>query len=159
MSILERQTDPIIRENMITHLKNTYLDAINYGFKRAKCVHAKILNDIEEGTYTWRDGAAIAHARQTHIQRPLTLEEIKEGWEHEEPKKHIESMEFHNSSMGRRRSPRRTKKLHYKICKFYNDHKCELDHEHKAGGTVWRQACMSCRRTGHREDECRRTEQ
>jgi hypothetical protein len=37
VSILERQTDPLIRENMITHLKNTYLDAINYGFKRAKC--------------------------------------------------------------------------------------------------------------------------
>jgi hypothetical protein len=49
VSILERQTDPLIREDMITHLKNTYLDAINYGFKRAKCVHAKILNDIQEG--------------------------------------------------------------------------------------------------------------
>jgi hypothetical protein len=76
VSILERQSDPVIRDNMISHLKNDYLDAINYGFQRAKSVLAKVLNDIEEGMYTWSDAAAIANPRQTHIQRQLTLDEM-----------------------------------------------------------------------------------
>jgi hypothetical protein len=79
VSILERQSDPVIRDNMISHLKNVYLDAINYGFQRAKSIHAKVLNDIEEGIYTWHDAAAIANALQMHIQRPLTLEEMKQN--------------------------------------------------------------------------------
>jgi hypothetical protein len=156
VSILERQTDPVVRENMIRHLKNIYQDAINFGFKRAKSVHAKILNDIEEGVYTWRDTHAIAHARQVHIQRPLTLDELKDNIQEEETtKKHYDTVEYRNSSTNRHRySPKHNKKTMYKTCRFYNEHRCNLEHEHKQGHIIWRHVCLECKKTGHRAGDC-----
>jgi hypothetical protein len=43
---------------MISHLKNSYMDAILYGFRRAKCVHGKILTEIEDGRLTWLERIA-----------------------------------------------------------------------------------------------------
>jgi hypothetical protein len=78
LAIIEKETHPIIKADMISHLKNTYMDAILYGFRRAKCVHGKILTEIEDGRLTWLDSERIADTRKTHIQRPLTLEDYRE---------------------------------------------------------------------------------
>jgi hypothetical protein len=78
LAIIEKETHPIIKANMISHLKNTYMDTILYGFRRAKCVHGKILTGIEDGRLTWLDSERIADTRKTHIQCPLTLEDYRE---------------------------------------------------------------------------------
>jgi hypothetical protein len=78
MAIIEKEPHPIFKANMISHLNNTYMDAILYGFRRAKCVHGKILTEIEDGRLTWLDSERIADTRKTHIQRPLTLEDYRE---------------------------------------------------------------------------------
>jgi hypothetical protein len=45
---------------MISHLKNTFMEAILYGYCRAKGVHGKTLTDIEDGRLSWLDGDKIS---------------------------------------------------------------------------------------------------
>jgi hypothetical protein len=63
---------------MLSHLKDTYMDSMLYGFKRAKGVHGKILTAIEDGKVSWHEPQAIAKLRKVHAQRPLTLAELEE---------------------------------------------------------------------------------
>jgi hypothetical protein len=68
---------------MISHLKNAFMDAILYGFCRAKGVHGKILTDIKDGRLSWLDGEKISETRRTHVQRPMTLQDYKGQGEEE----------------------------------------------------------------------------
>jgi hypothetical protein len=82
LAIIEKEVNPVIQANMISHLKNTCMDAILYGFPRAKCVHGRILTEIEDGRLTWMDADRIAETQKTHMQRPCTLEDYrKQQWE------------------------------------------------------------------------------
>jgi hypothetical protein len=36
VSSIERQNNPVVQKNMLSHLKDTYLDSMLYGFKRPK---------------------------------------------------------------------------------------------------------------------------
>jgi hypothetical protein len=78
LAIIEKEVNPVIQANMISHLKCTYMDAILYGFRRAKYVHRKILTEIEDGRLTWMDADRIAETQKTRMQRPLTLEDYRE---------------------------------------------------------------------------------
>jgi hypothetical protein len=46
VSIIEKQSNPIVQKNMLSHLKDTYMESMLYGFKRAKGVHGKVLTAI-----------------------------------------------------------------------------------------------------------------
>jgi hypothetical protein len=139
LAIIEKEINRTIQANMIAHLKNTYMDAILYGFRRAKCVHGKILTEIEDGRLTWLEGDCIADTRKTHIQRPLTLEDYRKQQREEAEaatKRYNRNENFANKHydfksneseerFSKRRSSPRGKKVNYKTCKFYNDSRCK----------------------------------
>jgi hypothetical protein len=67
--ILENQSNPQIKDNMIGHLKHFFHDTISYGFRRAKGAHAEVLSEMELGKFNWHDQHAITETRRTHTQR------------------------------------------------------------------------------------------
>jgi hypothetical protein len=157
LAIIEKEVNPVIQVNMISHLKQTYMDAIFYGFCRAKCVHGKILTEIEDGCLTWLDADRIADTRKMHMQRPLTLEDYREQQRDEAA---VASRRYdYNEGYGnkhydykyteteerftKKRSSPRGKKVNYKTCQFYNDNRCTHDDDHRNGSTFWRHACAA----------------
>jgi hypothetical protein len=166
VSIIEKQANPLVQRNMLAHLKDTYIDSILYGFKRAKGVHGKILTAIEDGKVTWHKPQAIAELRKNHAQRPLTLEELEEQHREEQKTcKHCDkSTVFSHDSVYKRdegneyrgknrNSPyKRSRKLNQKSCRFYNENKLHHDDDHKQGSTLWRHVCLEQR--GHKVNEC-----
>jgi hypothetical protein len=131
MSIIEKEVHPIIKQNMISHLKNLYMDAILYGFKRTKSVHGKVLTEIEDGWLTWLDAERITETRKTYMQRPLTLDDYREQQREEAAAatrryethdgygyKYYENKHYETEEKPRKRSSPRTKKLSYKTYIF-----------------------------------------
>jgi hypothetical protein len=108
-AIIEKETNTVIKNNMITHLKNTFMDAILYGFCRSKGVHGKILTDIEDGRLTWLEGEKIAETRRTHVQRPMTLQDYRHHLEDEANNvgQNNELIDKYNSSFKKRDSNKR----------------------------------------------------
>jgi hypothetical protein len=170
LSILERQVNTETKQNMIVHLKDLFMDTMLYGFRRAKGAHAKVLTDLEDGKYSWGDIQRIAETRRLQAQVPITIDERREDSLYGNNKKpnfheqtvfnnHNRSFENKDSSNSRRKNNssktfNNSKKVQFKICRFYNEHRCGQEGEHKHGSTVWRHACLDCRQDGHRASEC-----
>jgi hypothetical protein len=168
VSIIEKQANPTVQRNMLAHLKDTYMDSILYGFKRAKGVHSKVLTAIEDGKVTWHEPQAIAELRKNYAQRPLTLQELEEQRrEEQKPCKNCDrgTTSYYDSGYKRdenneyrrksKYSPnKRHRKLNHKSCRFYNDNKCHHEEDHKQGSTLWRHVCLECKQRGHRVTEC-----
>jgi hypothetical protein len=162
LSIMERQNNIIIKDNMITHLKNLFLDSMTVGFRRAKGAHAEVLTAMESGSFNWGDAQAIDETRKTHTQRPLTADELRDRHYEYNHNDAVQSNGVRGSDDRDRRSKQRHnsgknhKRINYKICRHYNDGKCSYDSDHQQGGVVWRHACQECKLNNHRKSECRR---
>jgi hypothetical protein len=158
VAIIEKETNYIIKNNMISHLKNTFMDTILYGFRRAKGVHGKILTDIEDGRLSWLEGDKISETRRTHVQRPMTLQDYKGHCEEQMGgyyDRHDNSVRRGDSDRNRRYSPKRNKKTTHKICRFFNESRCNFDTDHRQGNTAWQHICSQCKQN-HRVTECRK---
>jgi hypothetical protein len=168
VSIIEKQSNPIVQKNMLSHLKDTYMDSMLYGFKRAKGVHGMVLTAIEDGKVTWFEPQSISELRKNHAQRPLTLDELEEQHRDEQKNcKHCEKtlLNSHDSMYKcedgngyrnkNRLSPyKRGHRLNQKSCRYYNDGKCNYEEDHKQGNTLWRHVCLECKQR-HRVNECK----
>jgi hypothetical protein len=162
-SIMERQTDPMVKDNMLTHLKNSFLDTILYGFRKAKGAHAKILTDMEDGRYSWHEPEKIADTRRTHAQLPVSYDDKANSHKKADCSCHCERNHDGEPTRYKRQrrnsSPRKNRaKRQVKICKFYNEESCMYDNDHQKGNTIWRHACAQCKEDGHRVTKCRQAE-
>jgi hypothetical protein len=163
--ILENQTNPVVKDNMIGHLKHFFHDTISYGFKRAKGAHAEVLSEMELGKFNWQDRHAISETRKTHTQRPMTweewLERQNENRRSDNKESTTDSYKHGNREYGNRQKyssggNRVNKKPQFRLCRNYNEAKCTFEGDHTQGSVIWRHACLGCKISGHRITECRR---
>ena len=131
LRIVQRQPADV-KASMLDHLTKLLQSSIDFNFNIARGSHAVILQEIERGSFTWRDSDDIERTRLLYTNKVNTTDSVN-----------------------------RTSEVKRVVCSHYNSGKCTQHTDHRKDNLMFRHICTYCYRTvkkaySHPETSCHR---